>query len=74
MSEQYIDARGKHSLEYLDHCSSCKEDFAMLLHLRHKCGVCRQKELDSILNRPLFNFHWNKMWEHFDQVMKRVFS
>lgn len=70
MKDNYIDARGKSELEYYDCCATCKEEFVVRLHLRHKCEDCRKKELDSILNRPLFDFHWKKLWEHFDGLFK----
>jgi hypothetical protein len=75
MSEPYIDAREKNHLEYLDRCVCCSEEFAVRLHLRHKCEPCVTKELDKISNAPLIDgFHWKKMWNHFHKVMDGVFG
>lgn len=69
MSE-YIDARGKKELEFIDQCATCKEEYAVTLHLRHQCSDCNAKWLHDLEHRN--DFHWDKMWAHFEKVVERM--
>lgn len=65
----YIDARGKRELEYLDQCATCKEEYAVRLHLRHQCGDCNRKWLHETFDRPFIDF--DRLWKSFDQMFDR---
>jgi len=68
MGEKYIDVRDRQILEYLDHCQDCHTDYAVKLHLRHKCGPCRDKELLT----PAFWKHWDAIWKHTEEMWKHT--
>ena len=73
MSQEYIDARRKDYLEYLDSCSVCKGEFAVKLHLRHKCGECITKQLDQWKIEASIWHQFDKLIDRFEKFTERMF-